>query len=200
LPICELPKSEIRNPKSKDPENRLFHRANRKRLDAEVIRDALLALSGNLDTTPGGPAMRSNTRSEFGYKFDSLRRSVYVPVFRNTLDPIFIVFDFANPNMVTGQRKTSTLATQALYLMNSPFVMDQSTAAAKLLLAHPGDLDSRIHLAYERSLGRPPSAVEFELAQAYLNLPMDVAMEVKTEQWARFQQTLFSCLDFRYVK
>jgi hypothetical protein len=183
-----------------DPENRLLWRANRRRLEAEAIRDSILAVAGQLDLKVGGSLIKPSVSSEFGYRFTSHRRSVYVPVFRNALHELFEVFDFANPNLVSGQRDTSTLPTQALYLMNSPFVMDQATAAAKLLLAHPGDLDSRIHLAYERSLGRPPSAVEFELAQAYLNLPMDVAMEVKTEQWARFQQTLFSCLDFRYVK
>ena len=75
-----------------------------------------------------------------------------------------------------------------------------ATAAAELLLALPGDETSRIHQAYERSLGRPPSDAELELAQAYLKLPADVEEDLKTAQWARFQQALFSCLDFRYVK
>ena len=78
--------------------------------------------------------------------------------------------------------------------------MEQATAAAELLLAQPGDQVSRINLAYELSLGRPPSAEELELALAYLELPADAVEHLKMEQWARFQQTLFSCLDFRYVK
>jgi len=117
-----------------DPENRLLWRHNRRRLDAEAIRDSILAVSGQLDRTFGGPTIPPKVNSEFGFKHTSLRRSVYVPAFRNTMHPLLAVFDLADPNLVSGKRNVSTLPTQALYLLNSPFVMAQSRHAADRLL------------------------------------------------------------------
>ena len=122
-----------------DPENRLLWRANRRRVDAEVLRDSILFVSGELDTRPGGLTIRKITQYDLGYQFQTVRRSVYVPAFRNSMLDLFEVFDFANPNMVIGHRNTSTLPTQALFLMNSPMVMNQSVSAAKKFLA-PGRL------------------------------------------------------------
>ncbi len=183
-----------------DPENLLRWRATRKRLEAEAIRDAILAVSGQLDFEQGGSLIAPSVKSEFGYRFTSLRRSVYVPVFRNTLHDLFEVFDFSNPNLVTGQRSTGTLPTQALYLMNSPFVIEQATHAARSLLDTPGDDALRVRLAYERSLGRLPSATEQRLALEYVWLAEDASSDLRVQRWARFQQALFGCLDFRYVK
>jgi len=184
----------------KDPDNRLLWRASRRRLEAEAIRDAILAVSGQLDLVQGGSLIKPSTGSEFGYQFTSHRRSVYVPVFRNTLHDLFEVFDFSNPNLVSGQRSAGTLPTQALYLMNSPFVMEQSEATAEWLLAIPCDNDERIRRAFERTLGRPPLDAELDLARDYVSLPDDASPDQRRARWARFQQTLFGCLDFRYVK
>ena len=152
-----------------DPENRWLASRKRRRLDAEAIRDSILSVSGRLDQTQGGQSIPTTTTTEFGYKFSSLRRSVYVPVLRNTSQELFDVFDFADPNLVVGRRNISTLPTQALYLMNSPFVMDESRHAAELLLA-VRDLDDagRIKFAYRRALGRPPQPAEEKLAREYL--------------------------------
>src|SRR5262249_5898659 len=79
-----------------DPENRLLWRANRRRLDAESIRDAMLTVSGTLDRTAGGPSIRPGTMAERDYRFEDTRRSVYTPVFRNRLLELFEAFDFAN--------------------------------------------------------------------------------------------------------
>ena len=83
-----------------DPENRLLSHASRRRLDAESLRDSMLHCSGELDLTAGGPAIANKGKGpiakkiEYSYNFKSMRRSVYVPVFRNTLLDIFEVFDF----------------------------------------------------------------------------------------------------------
>jgi len=185
---------------SADPENRWLSRANRRRLDAETIRDSILTVGGQIDLKYQGNNIPASAASEFGYKFTSLRRSVYVPSFRNTLHGLFEVFDFANPNLVTGHRNTSTLSTQALYMMNSPFVMDQARHAAQRLLDEPNlNSSERIKLAYQRALGREPTSVEFELSLDFLNRPTDANSADKLDDWANFCQTLFSCIDFRYV-
>jgi hypothetical protein len=177
-----------------DPDNRLLWRMRRQRLDAESIRDALLHVGGHLDTAMGGPNMRPGTKSEYRYRFESARRSVYVPVFRNTLPTIFETFDFANPNLPTGQRTTSTIAPQALLLMNEPFVMEQARSAARRLLAQPGlDTTARLRRAYHQVLGRPPSARELKLASRF------VGEDVAAARWGLVYQTLFQSLDFRYL-
>jgi hypothetical protein len=152
-----------------DPENRLLWRMRRKRLEAEALRDSILAISGALDPRAGGSTIRPGTESEFGYEFDTHRRSVYVPVFRNALHDAFTVFDFADPNLVIGQRNVSTLPAQALYLMNSPMLIRQSRQAAERLLQMP-DLDdtARIEMAYRQTLNRQPSREERALAAQYV--------------------------------
>ncbi|MFT5410664.1 MAG: hypothetical protein ACI8XO_005051 [Verrucomicrobiales bacterium] len=166
-------------------------RAQPRRLDAEALRDAILATSGRLDKTMGGASIRDGARSEFGYDFKSDRRSLYLPVFRNALPDLFSVFDFPDPNLVAGKRNTSTLTTQALYFMNHPFVIEQSKHAAAAL--GDGEVSDRIELAYRRALGRPPGQRERNLAEKFLG------EEPGTDAWAAFYQSLFACLDFRFV-
>jgi hypothetical protein len=107
-----------------DPENRLLWRANRRRLDLESLRDSLLATAGRLDTNMGGPSV-SLTDSPF-----STRRSVYGFIERQNLPAFFRTFDFANPNTTTSERPQTTAPQQALFLMNSPFVVEQATFLA----------------------------------------------------------------------
>ena len=188
-----------------DPENRLLWHKSRRRLDAEALRDAILAVSGRLDLTVGGTAMRPGTKSEFDYPFSSVRRSVYVPVFRNTLHGLFAVFDVADPNLVSGHRTTSTLPTQALYMMNSPLVMDQAQHAAESLLAVANLVEAtRVELAFERFLGRPPSDAERQLTRRYLK-DFDGTGEADPAErrllaWTGVCQSLLACVDFRYVR
>jgi hypothetical protein len=177
-----------------DPENRLLCRANRRRLEAECIRDAILVVSDKLDRTAGGPTIKKGTTSEYGYTFDDTRRSVYTPVFRNRLLELFEAFDFPDPNLVIGKRNVSTVATQALYLMNSPFLMDQARHAALALLALPNLSDAqRVERAYRTALGRLPTAKEREIAVKFL------ASGGKAT-WERLYQALFASVDFRYVE
>jgi hypothetical protein len=130
--------------------------------------------------------------------FDDFRRSVYTPIFRNRLLELFEVFDFPDPNMVMGRRNVSTVPTQALYLMNNPFIMAQARLAATSLLKQAGLKDEqRIELAYRKTLGRMPSAREQHLTLAYV--VSATTPEAQLAAWERFYQTLFACLDFRYV-
>jgi hypothetical protein len=108
------------------------------------------------------------------------------------------VFDFPDPNMVLGRRNVSTVPTQALYMMNSPFIMAQARHAATLSLKDANLKDAeRIDLAYRKTLGRLPTARERELALSYVSPAMSV--EARLMAWERFYQTLFACVDFRYV-
>jgi hypothetical protein len=180
-----------------DPENRLLWRMSRRRLDAESMRDAVLLASGRLDLAVGGPTVEPSA-SEFEYKFDTVRRSVYIPVFRYTPHELMEAFDFPDPNLVAGRRSTSILATQALFLMNSPFMIEQSRRAAERLLARP-DLDdtARVELAYRQTLGRPPTPRERELAMKHVGQVSGEADRV--ESFAGLYQALFASIDFRYL-
>jgi hypothetical protein len=179
-----------------DPENRLLGHMNRCRLDAESLRDAMLAVSGDLDPVMGGPGLGKSTVVERDFKFLGTRRSVYTPILRNKLLELFEVFDFADPNISMGRRNVSTVSTQALFLMNSPFVMDQAARAARSSLVLPGlDDSARVDRAYRQSLGRLPSAGERRLALAFLS----AAGQNQEDAWERLFHTLFACIDFRYV-
>ena len=183
---------------STDPENRLLSGMNRRRLDAESLRDAILSVSGRLDLATGGPAVRPDA-SEFEYRFDTDRRSVYIPVFRYSPHEMMEAFDFPDPNLVAGRRTSSILATQALFLMNSPFVIEQSREAAKRLLAW-NDLDDakRIDFAYHQALARPPTDRERETALKFI-IEAGANDEARRNAYEGLYQALFSSLDFRYL-
>ncbi|HEY7314233.1 MAG TPA: PSD1 and planctomycete cytochrome C domain-containing protein [Gemmataceae bacterium] len=183
-------------PPAIDPENRLLAHVNRRRLDAECLRDAMLTVGDRLDRSLGGPTIKKGTTSEIAYRFDDARRSVYTPIFRNKLLELFEAFDFGDPNLVTGRRNVSTVATQALFLMNSPFVREQARHAAKALLAAP-ELDEarRVDRAYRLALGRLPAPRERDIALKFLASSRGERLEA----WGRLYQALFACIDFRYV-
>ena len=118
-----------------DPENRLLWRMNRRRLEAEAIRDAMLAVAGTLDARMGGTelptanrAYVTSTANVNPVVYDSRRRSVYLPVVRSALYDVFQAFDFADPSVQNGRRDVTTVAPQALFMMNSAFASQQSLA------------------------------------------------------------------------
>ncbi len=183
-----------------DPENRLLWRAHRRRLDVEAMRDAILSVSGQLHTEVGGPSIERNLNREFGFEYRSLRRTVYLPVFRNTLNDMLEVFDFPNPNVVSGRRSESTLPAQALFLMNSPFVLDQSRVAAQRILDTELDSDQqRLQLAFRRALGRPPSPAELDMMLQFLREHATENDVQRLNAWTDICHTLFGSLDFRYL-
>ncbi len=192
---------------STDPENRLLRRQNRRRIDAEALRDAMLVSSGQLDRTMFGRTMRNPKQDgpnanigEMTYDFDDQRRSVYTPIFRNRLLEILEAFDFANPNVSSGKRNVTTVPTQALYFMNSPFVMETAREAAVYLLSQVDLTDSqRIDRAYQITLGRIPTERERELVQKSLPLPSTAVDSDRLATWERFMQALYASVDFRFV-
>lgn len=186
---------------AKDPENRLLWRMNRRRLDAECIRDAMLVASGQLDTTRGGSTIPSDTKADYSFQHKGNRRSVYLPVFRNSLPELFDAFDFADPSMTTGRRNVSTVSPQALFLLNHPFVQEQSRkAAGQLMEATKTDAAGRVDRVFERVLGRPPSATERERTLAFVNeLTSDAEQSNYEAAWAQVIQGLFASIDFRYI-
>jgi hypothetical protein len=189
--------SSVADPKATaaDPENRLVGRASRRRLEAECLRDTMLAVSGQLNPDSGGQTYPASLAADYGYKQGDTRRSVYLPVFRNALPEVFEAFDFADPSMVTGRRDVSTVAPQALYLLNDPFPIEQAKHAANRLLAEPTTDDAaRLTRAYRRALGRDPTAGEREVMTRFLSRAGDAK-----EAWAAVFHALFASADFRYV-
>jgi hypothetical protein len=186
-----------------DPENRLLWRAHRRRVEAEVLRDAMLAVAGRLDRHMGGSAVAGlgeqaiNNSSKGGLDSEkNVRRSVYLPIVRNDLPALFEVFDFADPDVSTGKRDATTVPTQALYLMNSPFVQDQARAAAARLLASASSDEARLGLLYRLALARAPRPGEVQSALAFVR----AAPGPELEAWAGVCQALFGATEFRFVE
>jgi len=185
-----------------DPENKLFTHANRRRLEAEQIRDTILSVSGELKLDYLGPNIDgagdidannfSAQNIEYGYVYKDTRRSVYTPAFRNKRLELFEAFDFADINAPVGQRNVSTVAPQALFLLNHAFVTEHSRSAAERTLALPEA--ERLDSAFRRTLGRAPNAAERQKCANFLGASPSL------EAWAQLHQTLFACVDFRYIE
>ena len=159
----------------------------------------MLAVSGELDSSPGAQPFPPKLRSEFGYQDKSMRRSVYTTRFRNSPTELLQAFDVANPTLVVGKRDQTILPTQALFLINNDFVIDRSRAAAKRLLASGDDsTESRVQRMYLQTLSRNPGANELDVARQFID---DNAGSLPPlELWTALQQTLFECVDFRFVR
>jgi hypothetical protein len=149
-----------------DPENELFGRHSRRRLTAEEIRDSVLFFSGRLDRTPGGAtasAIGIDLDAPLSYEKDA-KRTVYLPVARNNPSGELALFDGANPDLVTGRRNDTTVPTQALYLLNSAFLLKEAKGVAKSAMK-PGALPgTEVDQLYRTLLGRAPGPVERERA------------------------------------
>ncbi|MES2737872.1 MAG: PSD1 and planctomycete cytochrome C domain-containing protein [Verrucomicrobiota bacterium] len=163
-----------------DPANRLVWRHSPRRLSAEEMRDSILASSGRLKSRPEVSAvtrlrmveMRDNGPEAAGIHAaadQGLQRSVYLPLLRGVTPKSLEAFDPVEQTLVSGQRATTTVPTQALYLMNSSFVRQQSLALAERLLTEKAaSIQARIRQAYLLTLGREPSSTETTRAEAFL--------------------------------
>ena len=166
-----------------DPQNDLFSRQNRRRLEVEAIRDAMLVASGRISFAREG---MNKTRSMF-QKLD-----------RNNIPEMFDIFDYPNPGLVSGNRNASTVPTQALFMMNNRFVLEEAMVAADKILAIKGiDDEQRLDLAYLTCLGRKPSESEKTLALAYLK--GNSTESGAKEAWSGIIHGLYGCIDFRYL-
>jgi hypothetical protein len=166
-----------------DPENRLLWRANRQRLDAESLRDALLFVSGNLDLQAGGPPEKLDNTTNH-------RRTVYGFISRRKLDPMLALFDFANPNNTSDQRMTTNVPLQRLFFMNSELMAQQARSLAAKLQSEPDDT-ARIRKAYRLLLGREAKPQEIKLGLEFLH--------GGPEAWPQYTQVLLSSNEFGFV-
>jgi len=172
----------------KDPENRLVGRFAPRRLEAEAIRDAILVVSGPLDLTPGGPA---------GDDFTIRRRSLYVQTARWQRDSYANLFDAANPDSSTEKRVTSTVAPQALLLLNHPWMQDQARHFAERIVREVPEGDAaRIERAYQLLFGRKPRDAELTVAQTILQ-GADPA--VANAGWVDLAHVLLCSNEFIYI-
>lgn len=145
---------------AKDPENRLYWRQNRRRLDFEALRDSLLTVSGNLDKTIGGRSQDMVTAA------GPSRRTIYGLVDRQNLPGLFRTFDFASPDTTAPKRFETTVPQQALYMMNSPFVIAQAERLAGS--APAAAAEEMIRQLYRTILAREPDPDEIQLGVACL--------------------------------
>ena len=159
----------------RDPENRRHGRHQRQRLQAEAIRDAMLATAGTLDRSLGGSLLTigdrdyvTNDQSADAARYDAPRRSLYLPIIRNAMFDLFVAFDYADPSVHLEQRPQTAVATQALWLLNAPFVRQQSRALAMRTLAAAGDDPARVLWLWRQVLQRAPSERERQLAADWL--------------------------------
>jgi hypothetical protein len=172
---------------ARDPDNRLFGRMNRRPLEAEAVRDSLLAVAGRLDATRGGPAFTDLAVP---------RRTVYLLTARtgaNTSD-FGRLFDRADPGSIVDRRGQSVVAPQALFFLNDPFVSAAARDLASRLAreAPPGGA-ARLRRLYALALGRPPTPAEVDLGLRLLTPDGHV------ESWARYCQVILCTNEFVYL-
>jgi Protein of unknown function (DUF1553)/Protein of unknown function (DUF1549) len=159
----QLSQSAGKNPQSVDPENRLLWRQNRQRLEWEAMHDSLLAAAGNLDATIGGRPVQL-----FKEPFPK-RRAVYAYIDRQNLPGTLRTFDFASPDLMNPQRSTTSVPQQALYMMNSPFVIAQAeTLTAGPDFASTQPEERHVQMLYERVLARKATPAEVKTAIDYV--------------------------------
>ena len=151
-----------------DQDNRYWWRADIRRLEAESIRDGLLAASGRLDRSTGGSMLHVgnhefifNHTSKDETNYDTTRRSLYLPVIRNNLYDGFTLFDYSTADVVNGDRQASTVAPQALFMLNSEIVLSSAEALAdRLLREEAADDRQRVDRLYAMTLSRYPETEE----------------------------------------
>lgn len=144
----------------KDPENLLLWRAGTRRLDAEQIRDAILAVTGELDPKAGGPSSDASKP----------RRTIYTKVLRNSSDPLLEVFDSPQNFQSVAQRNVTTTPTQSLMLINSQWTMARARVLAKRVLQqHPTGNPEALTAAYRLTYGRHPTEAELSRAEQFLS-------------------------------
>ena len=196
-----------------DPDNRLWWRRNRRRLEVEAIRDSLLAVSGRLENVMGGTLLPSpnrayvtGTANNYPKIYDANRRSVYLPVIRSALYELYQVFDFAEPSVLNGKRDTTTLATQALFMLNSQLVGDQAGEIAARVLTADGDDAARVRRVFQITLQREPTSSEVSRALDFVQR-FDAAAETggtPTERrlaaWKGFCRSQLASSEFLFVE
>ena len=196
-----------------DANNDYLWKFNRRRLSAEEVRDSMLAISGHLDRTMGGPhpfppenEWRYTQHRPFVAQYETSRRSVYLMQQRIKRHPFLEMFDGADPNATTGERPISTTPTQALFMMNDPFAHQQADGfAVRIGLAHREDAE-RIGYAYQLAFGRAATKEEVRTGESFLRECRAAMKETELPAdrqprgaLASFARVLFSSNEFMYL-
>ena len=199
---------------TKDPDNALHWRSTPRRLDAEALRDAMLVASGDLDLErPRGSMVVQVGDVGIGPRVNAAvfnrpvkYRSVYLPIVRDGLPESLALFDPADPNLVTGDRESTNVPGQALYMMNNPFVVGQGVVMARRLIEEAETSGERLTLAFQLTYGRLPSSSEIEQAKSFLWNFISVAQrkgrgreEAGILALSSFCQGLLCSAEFRYL-
>jgi hypothetical protein len=172
-----------------DPENRLLGRMPRRRLEAEAIRDSLLAVAGRLDPRLGGPATQD---------FNTTRRTLYFMTIRSDRTSFRELFDAADPTAIIDKRTVSTVAPQALFLLNHPFAAEQTKVLARRILQEePAAEEEKIRRLYVLLFGRPPMEKEIQIGRAALARGRGAGSEEAA--WQEYCQVLLCTNEFVYV-
>jgi hypothetical protein len=166
-----------------DPDNHLFGRMSRRRLEAEALRDAVLAVSGRLDRTMGGPGARD---------FATPRRTLYLMTIRSDRAGFGPLFDVADPTAPVDKRTISTVAPQALFLLNNSFLLEQTRVLAKRIVAAEKTDRGRIEWSYALLYGHPPSSEEVRIG-------LDFLRRAGESGWEEYCQVLLCANEFCYV-
>lgn len=184
----------ITNNMNIDPENVYLWKFNRQRLDIEAWRDSILSVAGSLDKTIGGPTFNLNDDN-------AKRRTIYAKISRHELNALLRIFDFPDPNITSEKRIETTVPQQQLFIINSPFVIEQSKLLAKKIQSISKSETENIISAYKIIFSRPPSSNELEIAMLFLHAneesiekPMN-----KMDRWERFAQALIASNEFMYI-
>ena len=191
-----------------DPENRLLWRMSPKRLEAEAIRDSMLAISGALQPRPEASPLamvrtvgdgRETILAKYGFEFSEFySRTIYVPITRRDVPTLLDLFDFPDSNNLVGDRDETTTPTQALFLMNNPLVDELSAEAASVLTTSSG-MDTNLEQIYLACFGRLPDAEDEVMARSYMKTMENQVGATEEVAWASFIKQLFSSAEFRYL-
>ena len=173
-----------------DAANMYLWRGARTRLDVESWRDSLLAISGQLDSTIGGPTFDLKDPA-------ARRRTVYAKVSRHDLDGLLRLFDFPDANVTADKRNSTTVPQQQLFALNSEFMLNQSRAFANRLEKQSGSDSERIATAYRLAFQRPANSQEVELGLRFLKLPS--RQDDKLTRWQQYTQAILASNEFLYV-
>ena len=197
---------------SVDPENRLLHHMPVRRLEAEIIRDSLLAVSGSLDPTLYGPSVTPYISEHQdgrgkpprpGPLDGKSRRSLYIGVRRNFLTPLFLAFDYPLPTSTIGRRNTSTVPSQALMMMNNEFVALEAQRWADRLLRDQPDRSGRIQSMFLRAFARPPKEDEMREVCAFLSQQANRYDGTGIDDprvWADLAHVLINSTEFIFIR
>ncbi|MFO0936430.1 MAG: DUF1549 domain-containing protein [Gemmataceae bacterium] len=191
----------------KDPDNRLYWRFNRRRLDAEELRDGMLAVAGILDRKPGGTLLTTGNHeyvnSTGGRGFDNFalpRRTVYLPIIRSGVFDVLQANDFPDPSTSAGMRQQTTVPAQALFQLNSKVADQTSEAFAKSLLELNSDDSTRIRQAFQRVYLRTASETEVARALKYLASSSVSNATSRLKAWQGFCRVLLASTEFVFVE